>query len=290
MGENPRGCPSEARLKINPVKPVALTLDKVQWPAACGADFPSRAAAFSVLSKVVANAVTMLDRTIGELSRAREAACTGDLMIGPSDVVRCWLKYRLGVCIDDRSAWTNTSDVSGTVAEVVRRLVQPRNLIAANRITYRCDPGCGPGANARTFVLDAHSNCLANPDEVIFLCRPFWTSDHAPYREQTIIHEAGHLTHCDAEENTIGVTIGSPWCLSMFVVDANTMELNPAFRTNCGFTPKCGPIPTNCVCGSRKLPLPRLLSPPRAAGNRCRTGSHSVTPRGSNADRIRRRA
>ncbi len=86
--------------------------------------------------------------------------------------------------------------------------------------------------------------------------------------EQTIIHEAGHLTHCDAEENTIGVTIGSPWCLSMFVVDANSMELNPAFRTNCGFTPKqLRPQfqQTVCVVGSRRA-APAAPAKPAARG------------------------
>src|SRR5215471_428023 len=118
----PSGCPSEARLKLNPVEPKALTLGKVLWPATCGDGSPSRATALKVLAGVVASAIDMLDRTIGELSRAREAACSGDVMVGPSDVARCWLKYRLGVCIDDRFAWTDTSDKSGTVAEVIRRL------------------------------------------------------------------------------------------------------------------------------------------------------------------------
>lgn len=261
--ESSNGCPTEARLKLSPETPKPLTLGKVQWLATCGAGFPTRADAFSILSKVVANAVRMLDVTIGELSRARQAACGGDVMVGPSDLTRCWLKYRLGVCIDDRAAWTQTSDKSGTVAEVIRRLVQPRNLIASNRITYACDPGCNPGANARTFVLNAAGACLQNPEEVIHLCAPFWTPAHAAFREQTLIHEAGHLTHCDLEESQAGVSIGSPWCLSMFVVDANGEPLNPAFINSCGRTPKCGPIPSTCVCcGKPKTATGTPVRPP----------------------------
>ncbi|MGH9839949.1 MAG: trypsin-like serine peptidase [Blastocatellia bacterium] len=120
---------------------------------------PTRADAVRILRTTIARAVEMLDKTIGELVRAREAACRGEPLGRPAlgDVTACWLKYRLGVCIDDLSVWTRgtfrkslTEPVS--VAEVIRRLVQPRNLLASNAVTYVCDATC-PGQRVAWVVV-----------------------------------------------------------------------------------------------------------------------------------------
>jgi hypothetical protein len=121
---------------------------------------PTRADAVRILTATVARAVAMLDNTIGELIRAREAACRGEPLGWPAlgDVTACWLKYRLGVCIDDLSAWTKgtfrKSPAEPTsVAEIIRRLVKPRNLLASNQITYECDLGCPHRPESSTCAL-----------------------------------------------------------------------------------------------------------------------------------------
>ncbi len=103
---------------------------------------PTRADAVRILRTTIARAVEMLDNTIGELVRAREAACRGEPLGWPAlgEVTACWLKYRLGVCIDDPSAWTKgafrkSATEPTPVAEIIRRLVGPRNLLATNQIT-----------------------------------------------------------------------------------------------------------------------------------------------------------
>jgi hypothetical protein len=248
--EGAPGCPYEARLKLDPVKPIELTPGRILCPA--------RADAFRRLKPVIANVVEMLDVTIGELVRAREAACRGDVMVGPSDVARCWLQYRLGICIGNKSARTQTSDKPGTVAEVIRRLVRPRNLFAGNRITYLCDNKCSQGTNAWVHVAD-DGVCLQNPLERINLCTPFWSPAHARFREQTIIHEGVHLTHCASGEEDTGmrVSIGSPECLAQFVVAARGGQLDPAFVCRCGFTNKCGPVKgCTCCASTRNCPTP----------------------------------
>jgi len=209
----------------------------------------TREDAVRILSGVVKRAVNMLDNTIGELKRAREAACRGEPLGWPnlSDVAACWLKHRLGVCIDDLSAWTKGPFESRTVAEVIRRLVRPRSLLARNGIAYVCEASCtSPSLYAWVRATNA-GMCLRNPDRIIHLCPPFWNSEHAPYREQTIIHEAVHLTHCAANEDEgRRVSIGAPECLAQFVAATNGKKLHPEFLGRCGLTKKCGPIPKEC--------------------------------------------
>ncbi|MGA7392549.1 MAG: hypothetical protein WBW78_07840 [Terrimicrobiaceae bacterium] len=221
---------------------------------------PTRADAVRILRTTIARAVEMLDNTIGELVRAREAACRGEPLGWPAlgDVTACWLKYRLGVCIDDLSAWIKgafrKSETEPTpVAEVIRRLVVPRNLLATNQIAYVCDCApCNAGDNACVIVCHA-GECIRTPDRVIRLCPPFWSDTHAPFREQTIIHEAVHLTHCaphgtcappSTTERATG--IGWPECLAQFVVATSGKRLDPAQRRRCGFTKRCGPVSEGC--------------------------------------------
>src|SRR5262249_55664145 len=150
---------------------------------------PTRADAFQILRTTVKRAVQMLDNTIGELVRAREAACRGEPLGWPAlgDLTACWLKYRLGVCIDDLSVWTRgafrkSETEPPSMAEVIRRLVVPRNLLATNQITYVCGGACGPHDNA---FVNIPADCLhQTPDRVIHLCPPFWTDAHTPFREQ----------------------------------------------------------------------------------------------------------
>jgi hypothetical protein len=226
---------------------------------------PLRADAVSILRTTIARAVEMLDNTIGELVRAREAACRGEPLGWPTlgDQTACWLKYRLGVCIDDLSAWIKgafrkSATEPTPVAEVIRRLVVPRNLLATNQITYTCDCApCNAGDNACVIVCHAGA-CIPTPDRVIHLCPPFWSDAHAPFREQTIIHEAVHLTHCAphgtcAQSTTQRATgIGWPECLAQFVVATNGKRLDPGQRRRCGFTKRCGPVSEGCRQDKRR--------------------------------------
>jgi hypothetical protein len=204
--------------------------------------------AVAILRGVVKRAVDMLDNTIDELTAARDSVCAG----GPVPpklrfITACWLKHRLSVCIDNVSVWTKGTFVSGTVAEVIRRLVMPRNLIASNQIRYECVPTCKTPSTVAQVNVAPSGVCIPNPEKIIRLCPPFWTDAHAKFRELTIIHEAVHLTHCAAaEDEGTRVTIGSPECLAQFVAATNGKPQDPAFRLRCGFTNKCGPIPKAC--------------------------------------------
>jgi hypothetical protein len=214
-----------------------------------------RADAARILRTTVASAVRMLDNTLGELVRARAAACRGEPLGWPAlgDVTACWLKFRLGVCIDDRSAWTKgafrkSSSDPTPVAEVIRRLMVPRNLLASGQITYVCEAACDAGVNAWVVVRNAAGNCITTPDRTIHLCPPFWTQAQAPFREQTIIHEVVHLTHCAPHGTTQRATgVGWPECLAQFVVATNGKRLDPGQSRRCGFTKRCGAIDKGCL-------------------------------------------
>jgi hypothetical protein len=216
---------------------------------------PTRADAARILRATVARAVAMLDNTIGELIRAREAACRGEPLGWPAlgDVTACWLKYRLGVCIDDLSVWTRgtfrkslTEPVS--VAEVIRRLAQPRNLLASNAVTYVCDATCPGQRVAWVVARNAAGECIpGTPDRTIHLCPPFWSSEQAPFREQHLIHEAAHLTHCDPHGTTqVAASVGWAECLAQFVVATNGKKIAPGWEGQCGFTKRCGPVSKGC--------------------------------------------
>lgn len=222
-------------------------------------------AEFNILREVVKNAVEWLDHTITELTNARKAACRGEILEARhlQPVTACWLKYKLGVCIDDPSVWTKGTFENKTVAEVIRRLVRPRDLLANNEITYICDETCT--GNAWTHVRDDNTGqCLpGTPDRIIHLCPPFWDARHDGFREQTIIHEAVHLTHCACGAEDLGVkaTIGSTECLAQFVAATNGRKLDTDHTPRpystihgavqiCGFTNRCAAIPNSVFRGN----------------------------------------
>jgi len=226
-----------------------LSSGRIQCPAA---------GRWGILDVVINNAVQMLDNTIAELTRARQAACEGRPLGWPnlSDVTACWLKYKLGVCIDDPSTWTAGTFQSSTVAEVIRRLVKPRELLASGEILYVCEETCNPETLfAFTFPMLSGRCNAGTPDRTIHLCPRFWSAEHAPFREQTIIHEAVHLTHCGEHRPDtigIGVSIGSPECLAQFVAANNGKKLDPTTVGQCGFTNRCGTVPRDAIrrnCG-----------------------------------------
>jgi hypothetical protein len=201
-----------------------------------------------VLSKAVARALEMLDHTIGELVKARNAVCAGATPARPllRDITLDWLRNRVGVCIDDIRVWTAGTFVNRSVAEVIRRLVRVRNLIGSNGLRYSCcSPLCKPDFWAFVIVDDAADNCLpGTPQMLVRLCRAFWEralgvdpKDHAEFQAQTIIHEASHLTHCT--EDRRGHTIGVAECLAQFVAATNGSPLDPFLETLCATTNRC---------------------------------------------------
>lgn len=138
------------------------------------------------------------------------------------------------------------------MAEIIRRLAGPRNLLASNQVTYVCETTCDAGVNARAVVRNAAGECIRTPDRVIHLCPPFWSDAHAQFREQTIIHEAVHLTHCAPHGTTERATgIGWPECLAQFVVVTNGKRLDPGQSRRCGFTKRCGSVSEECRGGTR---------------------------------------
>lgn len=223
---------------------------------------PSRGDVQRILNSVVSNAVQMLDNTIAELTNARKAACQGKPLGWPllHDITACWLQFKLGVCIEDRASWTAGTFQSGSVAEVIRRLVRPRDLLAGNEILFVCEDNCGELEVAWT---EAHrgKKCIpGTPERTIHLCPLFWGVDVAPFREQVIIHEASHLAHCGEHRNPpFGVSIGEPYCLAEFVLATNGKPVNPRNKGFCGFTSRCGAIPSDAMrrsCGEATGSLP----------------------------------
>jgi hypothetical protein len=215
---------------------------------------------FDVISNAVARAIEMLDNTISELVTAREAVCAGATPAWPllGDITLEWLRDRLGVCIDDIRVWTAGTFVNRSVAEVIRRLVRVRNLIASNRVRYVCGGRCNPADPASGCVAgDWAFVCLPDPcpqgavPAIVHLCRNFWVpavrgdgtrvdpATHAEFQAQTIIHEASHLYHCTSDRP--GSTIGVAECLAQFVAATNDSPLDPGFQTRCAVTRRCAP-------------------------------------------------
>jgi hypothetical protein len=198
----------------------------------------------------------MLDKTIGELVDARNAVCQGATPAWPllGDITLDWLNNRLGVCTDDIRAWTAGTFVNRSIAEVIRRLVRVRNLIASNQILYVCHPApcnpgetaCGPDTWAFTCI---DPTCVQTVPTVVRLCRNFWVAaantdvalrNHAEFQAQTIIHEASHLFHCTSDN--VGSSIGVAECLAQFVAATNDSPMDPLFADRCARTTRCAVV------------------------------------------------
>jgi hypothetical protein len=208
-----------------------------------------------VVRTSAARALDMLDKTIDQLVKAREQVCQGTAPASAlSAVAFDWLRNRLSVCVDDLRVWRAGTFVNGSVAEVIRRLVRIRNLIASPYLRYSCgSPDCDPGDWAFVRARDAAGNCLpGTPMMLIRLCSQFWhpgvlpdgtrvaPAMHAEFQAQTIIHEVSHLTHCTRD--FVGRTVGIAECLAQFVAATNNSPLDPRFSRRCATTSVCGPI------------------------------------------------
>ncbi len=266
--------------RFAPAPPVPPVCDDAQFPKQVvdpvkgvtteRVNCPTRADAYRIVAETIKSAVSMLDITIRELTEARKAACRGETLehrhLQPVTV--CWLKYHLGVCVDDPAVWTGGTFKNKTVAEVIRRLVRPRDLLANNEITYVCrdcdSPNTVAGVQARRPVhphdpVDTWVCIPGSPNRTVTLCAPFWDPTFAPHRAETLIHEASHLTHCDAgpgsPDSGVAASIGFAACVGQFVAVTNGMKLDPFHRIGsggaqiCGLTNACGPIPQQIFKG-----------------------------------------
>jgi hypothetical protein len=238
--------------------------------------------AFELVKAVVPNAVRMMDCTIRELTEAREAVCRGEPLdrINLREVTGCWLRYKLGACITLPSVWTGPSVRQSekdrvTIAEIIRRLVKPRDLLASNAVTYQCETSCAKTERAFVNLSWGGGRCFS--DLIIHLCPPFFHPDYK-YHEQTIIHEAVHITHCAGgkEDKSPGTGIGKPECLAQFVMATNGRALDPDFVRNCTFTDDCGwPMPRPLWlknCGIAQTCGEPVASLRRGAGGRLSIG------------------
>jgi len=237
---HPRGCNNRGLPTIGPI--TTLTPNRVtctNQATVFGVHNPR-----AVVTAAVARALEMIDNTIEELVNARQHVCAGEPPAWPllGDVTADWLRNRLGICIDDIGKWTAGTLVNGSVAEVIRRLVRVRNLIASNVIRYVCrDAGCSKGDWAFVFI---DPTCKRTAATVIHLCRAFWIArtgvtakDHAEFQAQTILHEASHLFHCTTDAR--GSSIGVAECLAQFVAATNGGPIDPKFAARCATTRRC---------------------------------------------------
>jgi hypothetical protein len=263
MLEAPPPTPRTCNSQRIPVKErvQALTAKRVHCPQ--GSTF-NVANPFGVIKQAVERAIEMLDNTIDELVNARNAVCKGATPAWPllGDITLCLLKNGLSVNIDDIRSWTAGTFVNRSVAEVIRRLVRVRNLIARNELRYVCggrcdskDPASGCIEGDWAFV------CISDPcpsgftSAIVHLCRSFWLPAvhkgqkvdpkvHAEFQAQTIIHEASHLTHCTEDTDTKRSsfrTIGGAECLSQFVAATNGSPIDPDFAGACAGMKRCFP-------------------------------------------------
>jgi len=209
-----------------------------------------------VMRAAVGRALQMLDNTIGELVNARSRVCQGETPAWPllGDITLCWLRNGLSVNIDDIRVWTAGTFVNRSVAEVIRRLVRIRNLIASNGMRYVCGGRCDPANPASGCDVDTWAFvCLPDPcpagtvPAIVHLCRNFWVAaagvdakDHAEFQAQTIIHEASHLYYCITNDFR-GRTIGVAECVAQFVAAANDSPLDPNFSGRCVGSARCVP-------------------------------------------------
>jgi hypothetical protein len=212
-----------------------------------------------VVRAAVVRALEMLDNTIGELVNARTRVCQGEAPAWPllGDITLEWLRERLSVCVDDIRVWTADTRVNGSVAEVIRRLVRVRNLIASNHIRYVCggrcdpaDPASGCVAGDWAFICQPVPCPTGSTPHIVHLCRDFWVPGtnpdgtpvdplvHAEFQARAIIHEASHLYHCTSDRG--GRTVGVAECLSQFVAATNGSPIDCNFRDRCMRTTVCG--------------------------------------------------
>jgi hypothetical protein len=245
----PRVCDNRSIPARGPITP--FTPNRVSCPTVVfGVADP-----IGVVREAIARALEMLDNTIGELVDARSRVCQGEMPAWPllGDITLCWLRNGLSVNIDDIRVWEAGTFVNRSVAEVIRRLVRVRNLIASNVIRYvcggRCNPanpasGCVPGDWA--FVCLPHPCPAGAVPTIVHLCRNFWVAAagvdaklHAEFQAQTIIHEASHLYHCTSDAR--GSTIGVAECLAQFVAATNGSPLDPNFAGRCVGAARCVP-------------------------------------------------
>jgi hypothetical protein len=214
----------------------------------------------AVIAAAVARAIAMLEKTIGLLQTARDNICKG-AKHGLDPTTAWWMTSRLGVCVEDVRVWTAGTFVNLSVAEVIRRLIRVRNVLANNEILYICNPApfcgesCRPSLWAWTCVKFKNlpngklGDCLKNQATAIRLCPRFWTprsnhpqelEDHAGFQAQTLIHEVTHLTHCTPDVR--GHSIGVPECLAQLVAITNDTAVECLWAKMCVGTPDCGPV------------------------------------------------
>jgi hypothetical protein len=228
----------------------------------------------TVVATAVARAIEMIDNTIAELVHARQRVCAGEPPAWPllGDITADWLRNRLGICIDDIRVWTAGTFVNGSVAEVIRRLVRIRNLIASNVIRYVCnDAACSPGEWAFVLIVNPTA-CKVTPATIIHLCRNFWVAgagvtptDHAEFQAQTILHEASHLFHCTVDAK--GSSIGVAECLAQFVAATNGGPIDPHFAARCVPTTRCASRGSGLGAAdsdSREIKVSTVFSPRNA--------------------------
>jgi hypothetical protein len=241
-------CPTRGIPAFDPATPRPLTPNRVFCnPPIFGVTNPA-----TVLRNAAARAIQMLENTVAELVRARTAICSGAPLGWPtlSDVTAGWLKVCLSVPADDIRAWTGGAFQNMSVAEIIRRLVRVRNLIASNELQYVCGEGqhacttCEAGDWA--FVCTPRNCEGKTPQEIIHLCKCFWvpsakykgkpgetfdSKSQTEFQALVIIHEVSHLTHCT--EDDPARTIGGAECLRQFVAATNNAPVHPCLQRFC---------------------------------------------------------
>jgi len=214
----------------------------------------------SVISAARKRADEMLAYSIGDLKRARAAVCSGEAPGWPTigDVTGMWMRDRLGICVDDVSAWTAPSvrsspDEPPTVAELIRILTNIKNLVASKDILYVCELNGGCEESAWAFVqipfiqIGKRKACLVqNAKPIVHLCRKFWVpaekvsdSDQTDLQALTLIHEASHLYYCTDPTDARGSGMGVPECLAQFVAVSNSAPVNKKVLNRCASTMEC---------------------------------------------------
>jgi hypothetical protein len=250
--------PAACTMDIPPRAPVtAIPFKGDAKHMMCPPGYLGRSDHGAVIAAAVARAIAMLERTIGLLETARANVCSG-APHGLDQLTTWWMTSRLGVCVDQTHVWTDGTFVNLSVAEVIRRLIRVRNVLAKNEILYVCNPApfCGVTCDKDLWAWVCVATFVDNGDcvnttsaDVIRLCPRFWTprsndpqelKDHAEFQAQTLIHEVSHLTHCTRDVR--GHSIGVAECLTQLVAITNDSPVECMFANRCAVTTTCGPV------------------------------------------------
>jgi len=187
-----------------------------------------------------ARAIELLDGAIEALAYTQEQIRGGPPAAAGwptiSDRLGVALRDSFGMVPEDSELWTSRRYVTNSGAPTggrhVRAPVVVRDVLAGGVLRYRCldRPPCPPMSKPDEMVIGAVA--FGDPQEYrIYLCEGFWRFDSNDERALTLVHEAFHI-YFDAPRHA-GRNMWNPFCIEIFVGDANGLALPEGYERCC---------------------------------------------------------